>query len=62
MTREEIAKTARQAETLKTECENLRKELDNAIEQLKIVREKLVEAQERNRKLDWLLTKAVEGL
>lgn len=62
MTREEIAKTARQAENLKTECENLRKELDNAIEQLKIVREKLVEAQERNRKLDWLLTKAVEGL
>lgn len=56
-----LIEIANSAQALKAECERLRIELDSTIEQLRFAREKLIEAQERNRKLDWLLTQAEEA-
>lgn len=53
--------TTIEEEQIKRDVEKLRQQIDNAIEQLKRARQKLYEAQERNRKLDWLLTKAEEA-
>lgn len=50
------------------EVDNLRrlgkkliKETEELTKQLEYARSKLVECEERNRQLDWLLTRAVEG-
>ena len=53
---------ARQNEELKQKLREAEKAIDNALAKLKWTRQKLVEAQERNRKLDLALTKAEEGL
>lgn len=58
---EEEQKQIAELEQIKRDVEKLRAQIDSAIEQLKYARQKLYEAQERNRKLDWLLTKAEEG-
>lgn len=58
---EDEQKRIAELEQIKLDVEKLRAQIDDAIKQLKYVREKLYEAQERNRKLDWLLTKAEEG-
>lgn len=58
--REELLGIAAERDNLRILCQRLIKETDELTEQLAFARNKLVEAQERNRKLDWLLTKAVE--
>lgn len=58
--REELLGIAAERDNLRVLCQRLIKETDELTEQLAFARSKLVEAQERNRKLDWLLTKAVE--
>lgn len=58
--REELLGIAAERDNLRVLCQRLIKETDELTEQLAFARNKLVEAQERNRKLDWLLTKAVE--
>lgn len=58
---EDEQKRIEELEQIKMDVEKLRTQIDSAIKQLKYAREKLYEAQERNRKLDWLLTKAEEG-
>lgn len=52
---------------LQQECENLKRitkqlisETEQLTKQLEYARKQLVECEERNRKLDWLLTQAVE--
>lgn len=54
---------------LRQEVENLRRmvkklvgETEELTNQLEFARNKLVECEERNRKLDWLLTRAMEGM
>ena len=58
---EEEQKQIAEMEQIRRDVEKLREQIDNAIAQLKYARQKLYEAQERNRKLDWLLTKAEEA-
>ena len=52
---------------LQQECENLKRitqklisETERLTSQLEFARKKLVECEERNRKLDWLLTQVTE--
>jgi hypothetical protein len=61
-TREELLIIASETERLRNECRSLIRETEELTKQLEYARDKLKEAQERNRKLDWLLTKAVESL
>ncbi len=49
-------------ETLKAQIATMERELQDAQTQVEYLRDKLNDAQERNRKLDWLLAKAVESL
>lgn len=49
-------------EKLKAQIATMERELKDAQTQVEFLRDKLNEAQERNRKLDWLLAKAVESL
>ena len=49
-------------ETMTARIHKLVEELYRTEKQLLELREKLIEAQERNRKLDWLLTEATERL
>jgi hypothetical protein len=58
---EDEQKRIAELEQIKLDVEKLRAQIDSTIKHLKYAREKLYEAQERNRKLDWLLTKAEEG-
>ena len=57
---EEAERNAKVAE-LKKQLEKLVIDLAIAQAQLDYVQEKLKEAQERNRKMDWLLAEAMEG-
>lgn len=57
---EERERNERVAE-LKRKLEKLTIDLAIAQAQLDYVQEKLKEAQERNRKMDWLLAEAMEG-
>jgi hypothetical protein len=61
-TREDLLAIVEEAENLRVLCRKLTAETDELTRQLEYARDKLKEAQERNRKLDWLLTKAVERL
>jgi hypothetical protein len=61
-TREELLIIASETERLRNECRSLIRETEELTKQLEYARDKLKEAQERNRKLDWLLTKVVESL
>lgn len=61
-TREDLLAIVEEAENLRVLCRKLTTETDELTRQLEYARDKLKEAQERNRKLDWLLTKAVERL
>ena len=58
---DELLRTA-ELEQLRKTVKRLIAETEELTIQLKYAREKMIEAQERNRKLDWLLTKAVEKL
>ena len=58
---DELLRTA-ELEQLRKTVKRLIAETEGLTIQLKYAREKMIEAQERNRKLDWLLTKAVEKL
>lgn len=58
--REELLGIAAERDNLRVLCQRLIKETDELTKELAFARQKLVEVQERNRKLDWLLTKAVE--
>ena len=49
-------------EALKAQIATMERELQDAQTQVEYLRDKLNDAQERNRKLDWLLAKAVESL
>lgn len=49
-------------ETMSQKLQKLIAELEETENQLIELRKRLVEAQERNRKLDWLLTEATERL
>ena len=49
-------------ETMSEKLQNVIAELERTEQQLLELRQKLIEAQERNRKLDWLLTEATERL
>lgn len=51
-----------EAERLQQEVKRLAGEVEEVTRQLQFARDKLVEAQERNRKLEWLLVKAMEEL
>ena len=61
-TREDLLAIVEEAENLRVLCRKLMTETDELTRQLEYARDKLKEAQERNRKLDWLLAKAVERL
>lgn len=52
----------KEMEDLRDQLIKLAGQVDEAIAQMKYAREKLIEAQERNRKLNWLLTEATEKL
>ena len=58
---DELLRTA-ELEQMRKTVKRLIAETEELTIQLKYAREKMIEAQERNRKLDWLLTKAVEKL
>lgn len=58
--REELLGIAAERDNLRVLCQRLIKETDELTKELAFARQKLIEVQERNRKLDWLLTKAVE--
>ena len=58
--KEEAERNAKVLELKKT-IEKLAIDVAIAQTELEIVRKKLQEAEERNRKLDWLLTEAMEG-
>lgn len=49
-------------EALQAKVIAMERELKDAQTQVEYLRDKLNDAQERNRKLDWLLAKAVESL
>ena len=59
MTRDELIDII---DGLQRELRQVRNELVKMQDELDWTRHKLVEAQERNRKLDWALTKTVEEL
>lgn len=61
MTAEEMLDITVESEKLRQKCDELVREVDTLTSLLKQSREKLREAQERCRKLDWLLVAAVEG-
>lgn len=61
-TREDLLNVAEEAAKLREMCRRLVAETEELTKQLENARAKLIEAQERNCKLDWLLTKAVEKL
>lgn len=61
-TREDLLDIAEEAAKLREMCRRLVAETEELTKQLENARAKLIEAQERNRKLDWLLTKAGEKL
>lgn len=61
-TREDLLDIAEEAAKLREMCRRLVAETEELTKQLENARAKLIEAQARNRKLDWLLTKAVEKL
>lgn len=58
--REELLGIAAERDNLRVLCQRLIRETDELTKELAFARQKLIEVQERNRKLDWLLTKAVE--
>ena len=58
---DELLRTA-ELEQMRKTVKRLIAETEELTIQLKYARENMIEAQERNRKLDWLLTKAVEKL
>lgn len=60
-TREDLLDIAEEAAKLREMCRRLVAETEELTKQLENARAKLIEAQERNRKLDWLLVAAVEG-
>lgn len=51
---------AAEMDSLKKKVSALLKEIDDLTRQLKLTRDVLIDTQEKNRQLDWLLTKAVE--
>ena len=57
---EEEAKMLAELEQMRRELVRLTEQVTNAMESIKLARQHLIEAQARNRKLDWLLTKEVE--
>ena len=61
MTAEEMLDLTVESEKLRQKCDELVREVDTLTSLLKQSREKLREAQERCRKLDWLLVAAAEG-
>lgn len=56
---EEEAKMLAELEQMRRELVRLTEQVTDAMERIKLARQHLIEAQARNRKLDWLLTKAV---
>lgn len=62
LTVEEELLRAEEIDNLRKTVRRLITETEELSEQLWLAKERLMEAQERNRKLDWLLTKAVEKL
>lgn len=59
--REDRVAVIQECENLKRVCKKLIAETEDLTKQLECARKKLVECEERNRQLDWLLTMAVEG-
>lgn len=57
---EEEAKMLAELEQMRRELVRLTEQVTDAMERIKLARQHLIEAQARNRKLDWLLTKEVE--
>lgn len=57
---EEEAKMLAELEQMRRELVRLTEQVTDATERIKLARQHLIEAQARNRKLDWLLTKEVE--
>ncbi len=62
LTAEEELKQSAEMDNLRRTIKSLIAESEYLAKELEAARAKLVEVQERNRKLDWLLTKAVEKL
>lgn len=57
---EEEAKMLAELEQMRRELVRLTEQVTDAMERIKLARQHLIEAQARNCKLDWLLTKEVE--
>lgn len=57
---EEEAKMLAELEQMRRELVRLTEQVNKAMDDIKLARQHLIEAQARNRKLDWLLTKEVE--
>lgn len=57
---EEEAKMLAEMEQMRRELVRLTEQVNKAMDDIKLARQHLIEAQARNRKLDWLLTKEVE--
>lgn len=57
---EEEAKMLAELEQMRRELVRLTEQVNKAMDDIKLARQHLIEAQARNRKLDWLLTEAVE--
>lgn len=57
---EEEAKMLAELEQMRRELVRLTEQVTQAMDDIKLARQHLIEAQARNRKLDWLLTQAVE--
>lgn len=57
---EEEAKMLAELKQMRRELVRLTEQVNKAMDDIKLARQHLIEAQARNRKLDWLLTKEVE--